>query len=106
GLSRTFRDDPVFDADVFAGEAARPACNIAGSEDARDVGFKIFVHRNAAIGGEPQLFRQCDHRSYANTDDDEIGLQRLSVLQANAVLFYGNDGGTKTEPHTVALVQL
>src|SRR5487761_1984678 len=74
GLPLALGDDPVLDADSLAGEPVRPARDVAGREDARNIRFEAFVDRDAAVGGEARLFRQCDHRPYADADDDQIGL--------------------------------
>ena len=50
--------DKMFDADSFAGEPIRPARDVAGGEDTRDACLEVFVHRDAAINGEPCSFRQ------------------------------------------------
>ena len=53
GLSLALGHDKMFDADSFAGEPIGPAGDVAGCEDVRGTGLKIFVHRDAAIDGEP-----------------------------------------------------
>ena len=105
-LPLAFGHHPVFDADALAGEPVRPARNVAGREDARDARLEVFVHGDAAIDGEACLFRQCDHRPYADADDDKIGLKIFSTLQTDALLVYGDGCGAEMERHTVALVEL
>src|SRR5687768_7606389 len=75
-LPLSLGDDPVFDANAFATEPIRPASDVARSEDARDARFQVLIHRDATIGGETGLFGQCDRRSYADADDDQIGRER------------------------------
>jgi len=57
-LSLALGHDKMFDADSFAREPVRPACDVAGCEDARNTGLEVFVHCDAAINGEPRSFRQ------------------------------------------------
>src|SRR5262249_18107543 len=48
-LPLTLGNDPMLNAQIFAGMRIGPARDVAGGEDSRRAGFKIFVHDDAAI---------------------------------------------------------
>ena len=59
-LALALGDDPMLHANSLTGQPVRPACDVAGSEDALDAGLEVLIDDNAAIDREPCLFRQGD----------------------------------------------
>ena len=65
----------MLDPQIVAGMEIGPARDVAGGKDSRHAGFKVFIHRDAAIELETGALGQLDSRPHANADDDEIGRQ-------------------------------
>jgi len=69
GLSLALSDYEMLDADALAGEAIRPASDVASSENARGAGLEIFVDDDAAISGKTRALCQLGLRSHPDADD-------------------------------------
>src|SRR6516162_6924398 len=77
--------DPMLDPQILAGMRIGPARNVAGGKDSRRTGFKVFVHRDAAIDLETGALGQLDARPHPNADDDEVGRQRRAAFELDVL---------------------
>ena len=58
-----------------------PARDVAGREDAGRARLQKLVDEYAAIDLQSRLLRKLQARPHANTEDDEIGLERAATLE-------------------------
>src|SRR5262249_42577514 len=77
--------DPMLDPQILAGMGIGPARDVAGGKDSRRTGFKIFVHRDAAIDLETSALGQLDARPHPNAEDDEIGRQCRAAFELDVL---------------------
>src|SRR5262249_32428218 len=70
--------DPMLDPQILAGVGIGPPRDVAGGKDSRHTGFKVFIHRNAAIDLEAGALSQLDSRPHPNAGDDKIGRRRAA----------------------------
>ena len=84
GLPLTFGDDKVLDPDALAGEPVWPARDIASGKDARGARLKVLVNGDT-VRGQPSPRCKCGLRPHSDADDDEIGLEVVSILQRDAL---------------------
>src|SRR5262245_1259964 len=62
--------DPMLDPQVLAGIGIGPPRDVTGGKDSRHAGFKVFIHRDAAIDLETGALGQLDSwRSEEHTSE-------------------------------------
>jgi hypothetical protein len=99
-------DDKVFDPDALTGKSVWPARDIASSKDARGARLKVLIYSDTTVHGQPRSRRKRGLRPHPDTDDDEIGLEFISVLQRDALLVYQRGCRTKMKRHPIILMEL
>ena len=77
-----------------------PAAKILGA------GFKIFVDQHTAIDRQSGLLGEVDARPHADSDYDEIGVDRNAVVEPNPSGFDGAHRVAEMEHDAMTLVQL
>src|SRR5262249_11907430 len=81
GLTLPLGHDPMLDPQILAGMGIGPPRDVAGGKDSRHAGFKVFIHRDAAIDLETGALSQLDSRPNPNADDDKVGRQCRAVFE-------------------------
>jgi len=77
-----------------------PAAKILGA------GFKIFVDQHTAIDRQSGLLGEVDARPHADSDHDEVGVDRNAVVEPNPSGFDGAHRVAEMEHDAMTLVQL
>src|SRR5258707_13195233 len=80
--------DPMLDPQILAGTGIGPPRDVAGGKDSRHAGFKVFIHRDAAIELETGALGQLDSRPHPNADDDEVGRQCRAAFELDVPAIY------------------
>src|SRR5262249_47147685 len=73
--------DPMLDPQILAGMGIGPPRDVAGGKDTRRGGFKVFVHRDAAIEFKTGALGELGSRPHPNADDDEVGRQCRTAFE-------------------------
>jgi hypothetical protein len=82
-----------------------PSRDVAGSEDAGDAGFQIFVYHHAAVDFQPGAFGNLQPRPHADTDDHQIGAKLAAAFERDVLSGDFADGVFEVENDTVLFVQ-
>ncbi len=105
GLALTARGNPVLDADAVAAEAVGIVGDVAGGEDARDAAPEKLVDDDAVVDGQPAGLGKLDIRADADARHDEVGGDRFTGGENDAVALEGRDRGAEAEMDAVLLVE-
>src|SRR5579872_299375 len=105
GLALPLRDHPMFDANGLARMLVRPTGDVAGGIDAGNAGFQIRIDLDAAVDRKAALFGKCKTRLHADADDDEVGLDHGSTLQAGALALDRGDSVAEVKDDAVLFMQ-
>src|SRR5947208_14623210 len=81
GLPLALGDNPVFHADPLPGMGVRPARRIARGKDSGSTGFKVLIDQDSAIHCQTRSLRQHNRRPHANSQYEEVSLDRPSATQ-------------------------
>src|SRR5262245_52320187 len=73
--------DPMLDPQVLAGVGIGPPRDVAGGKDSRHTGFKVFIHRDAAVDLKAGTLGQLDSRPHPDADDDEVARQCRAAFE-------------------------
>src|SRR5215469_178448 len=104
-LSLAFGHHPMLDANIVARERIGPACDVSSGEDPGNAGLEILVYPYAVIGFYPRPLGKIGQRLDADPDHNEVGVDRLAVLERDLAFAYRGNTLLQMEQHTVAFVQ-
>jgi hypothetical protein len=77
GLALSLGDNPVLDANLLPCVRIGPTCDVACRKNPRNAGPQILVDGDAAVEGNPRLFRKSERRPYADAHDNQVCIERL-----------------------------
>ena len=80
GLPLTLRNDPVFDSNAAARVRIRPARNIASGKYSFRARFKIGIHDDSALDGNPRFYSKINSGADTDTSNDEISFENVTAL--------------------------
>jgi len=104
-LSLAFSHHPVLDANMVPGQRIGPARDISGCVDLRNAALEVLVHQHALVGLDASSLGKIDQRPDADSDHDQVGLNRVAVLENEPSLVNCDNTLLQMEHHAVAFVQ-
>src|SRR5688572_3579268 len=105
-LALPLGDDPVLDANRLPEPWLGVARAITRGPDARRARAQESVHDNAVRDAQPRLFGETGARPHAHAKHDEVGGERATILEFDALRPDGARTRGQMESHSVRLVQL
>src|SRR5689334_17694609 len=85
GLPLTFGDDPVLHANVAAGVRIRPTCDVAGSKYPLRACFKIRIHNDPTLDGDPRFRRKVNPGADADSGNYQVSFKGATTFQSHLI---------------------
>src|SRR5207248_751955 len=103
-LSLSLGDHPVLNAYPDIGVRIGPARYVSGGKDTADAGLEEFVDGEAIVDGETRRLGQSQVRPYANSGDDNVGVEPRAIVENDDPVLNRFSGSLKMEVDTLLLV--
>src|SRR5262245_24144927 len=103
-LSLAFGHHPMLDSNIAPRQRVGPSCDVSGSEDPGDAGLEMLVHRHALVDLEAGSFGKFGEGFDPDSNNDQVGLDRLAILEHHLGFVYRDDGLLKMEDDSFALM--
>src|SRR5260370_11575077 len=104
-LSLAFSHHPVLDANLVPGQRIGPARDISGCVDLRNAGLKVLVHQHALVSLDANSLGKIDQWPDSDSYHDQVGLDRVAVLEHDPSLVNRDNTLLQMEHHAVSFMQ-